>query len=135
MQNLRARNLQTEGQKSHLLHLARAVCPKLPWIVKKKNRNSSATFFLEAYFLIPDKATLAKPQKGLHVLESATRFGSHFPSASSCSAGPQPRRHRRANISSRQKRLTLLGGSWDLVTSYNRGYNPTYNWGNPYKAM
>ena len=29
---------------------------------------------------------------------------------------------------------SILGGSWDLVTTYNWGYNPTYNWGNPYKA-
>ena len=27
--------------------------------------------------------------------------------------------------------MVLLGGSWDLVT----GYNPTYNWGNSYKAI
>ena len=32
-------------------------------------------------------------------------------------------------------RQTLLGGSWDLVTIYNWGYNPTYNWGNPCKAI
>ena len=29
----------------------------------------------------------------------------------------------------------VLGGSWDLVTIYNWYYNPTYNWGNPYKAI
>ena len=29
----------------------------------------------------------------------------------------------------------VLGGSWDLVTIYSRGYKPTYNWGNPYKAI
>ena len=29
----------------------------------------------------------------------------------------------------------VLGGSWDLVTLDNWGYNPTYNWGNPYKAI
>ena len=26
----------------------------------------------------------------------------------------------------------LLGGPWDLVTTYNWDYNPTCNWGNPY---
>ena len=25
----------------------------------------------------------------------------------------------------------LLGGPWDLVTTYSWDYNPTYNWGNP----
>ena len=25
----------------------------------------------------------------------------------------------------------LLGGPWDLVTTYNWGYKPTCNWGNP----
>ena len=30
---------------------------------------------------------------------------------------------------------SLLGGSCDLVTFYNWGYNPTYNRGNPYKAI
>ena len=29
----------------------------------------------------------------------------------------------------------ILGGPWDLVTTYNWDYNPTYNWGNPYKSM
>ena len=28
-----------------------------------------------------------------------------------------------------------LGGSWDLVTTYCWDYNPTYNWGNPCKAI
>ena len=32
-------------------------------------------------------------------------------------------------------RVRLLGGSWDLATIYNWGYNPTYNWGNPYEAI
>ena len=27
------------------------------------------------------------------------------------------------------------GGSWDVVTIYNWGYNPTYNWGNLYKVI
>ena len=25
----------------------------------------------------------------------------------------------------------LLGGPWDLVTTYNWGYNPTHNWVTP----
>ena len=29
----------------------------------------------------------------------------------------------------------LLGGSWDLVTMYNWGYNPTCNWGDPYEVI
>ena len=29
----------------------------------------------------------------------------------------------------------LLGGPWDLVTTYNWAYNPTCNWGNPYKPI
>ena len=29
----------------------------------------------------------------------------------------------------------LLGGSWDLASTYNWGYNPIYNWGNPYKVI
>ena len=28
----------------------------------------------------------------------------------------------------------LLGGPWDLGTTYNWDYNPTYNWGNPLKS-
>ena len=28
-----------------------------------------------------------------------------------------------------------LGGSWDLITTYNWAYNPTYNWDNPNKAL
>ena len=31
--------------------------------------------------------------------------------------------------------LRLLGGPWDLVTTYNWCYNPTYNWGNPYRPI
>ena len=27
----------------------------------------------------------------------------------------------------------LLGGSWDLVTIYALGYNPSYNWVSPYR--
>ena len=30
---------------------------------------------------------------------------------------------------------SLLGGSWDLVTTYNWDYNPAYNWGKPYKPI
>ena len=29
----------------------------------------------------------------------------------------------------------VLGGPWDLVSTYNWDYNPTYNWGNPYKPV
>ena len=29
----------------------------------------------------------------------------------------------------------ILGGPWDLVNTYNWAYNPTYNWGNPYKPI
>ena len=29
----------------------------------------------------------------------------------------------------------VLGGPWDLATTYNWDYNPTYNWGNPYKPI
>ena len=29
----------------------------------------------------------------------------------------------------------VIGGSWDLVTFYTWGYNPTYNWGNPYQVI
>ena len=28
----------------------------------------------------------------------------------------------------------LLGGSWDLVITYNWAHKPPYNWGNLYKA-
>ena len=28
--------------------------------------------------------------------------------------------------------MTVLGGPWDLVTTYNWDYNPTCNWGNLY---
>ena len=28
---------------------------------------------------------------------------------------------------------SVLGGPWDLVTTYNWDYNPTYSWGNPHK--
>ena len=28
-----------------------------------------------------------------------------------------------------------LGGPWDLVTTYNWAYNPTYHWGNPLKSI
>ena len=27
----------------------------------------------------------------------------------------------------------LLGGPWDLATTYNWDHDPTYSWGNPYK--
>ena len=30
---------------------------------------------------------------------------------------------------------SLLGGPWDLVTTYSWDYNPTFNWGNPYKPV
>ena len=30
---------------------------------------------------------------------------------------------------------SVLGGPWDLVTTYNWAYNPTYNWGNRCKAI
>ena len=39
------------------------------------------------------------------------------------------------NWASRGRTAKVIGGSWDLVTIYNWGYNPTYNWGNPYKAI
>ena len=29
----------------------------------------------------------------------------------------------------------LPGDPWDLVTTYNWAYNPTYNWGNPHKPI
>ena len=29
----------------------------------------------------------------------------------------------------------VLGGPWDLVTTYNWDYNPTYNAGNPCKHI
>ena len=29
----------------------------------------------------------------------------------------------------------LLGGPWDLVTTYNWDYKPTYNLGNPYEPI
>ena len=31
--------------------------------------------------------------------------------------------------------LLLLGGSWDLATTYNWGHNPTHNRSNPYKPI
>ena len=31
--------------------------------------------------------------------------------------------------------IGILGGPWDLVSTYNWDYNPTYNWGNPYKPI
>ena len=30
--------------------------------------------------------------------------------------------------------VLLLGGTWDLVTTDSRPYNPTYNWGDLCKA-
>ena len=29
----------------------------------------------------------------------------------------------------------LLGGSWDLLTTYNWAYDPTYTRANPHKAL
>ena len=29
----------------------------------------------------------------------------------------------------------VLGGPWDLVTTYDWDYNPPYNWANPYKPI
>ena len=29
----------------------------------------------------------------------------------------------------------LLGGSWDIVTISNWGYNPAYNWDNPIRPF
>ena len=31
--------------------------------------------------------------------------------------------------------ITVLGGPWDLVSTYNWDYNPTCNRGNPYKPI
>ena len=31
--------------------------------------------------------------------------------------------------------LAVLGGSWDLVTTYNWAYSPTCNWANLHKAI
>ena len=36
---------------------------------------------------------------------------------------------------SRSRVQAVLGGPWDLVTTYNWDYNPTYNCGNPYKPI
>ena len=32
-------------------------------------------------------------------------------------------------------RAWVLGGPWDLVTTYNWAYNPAHNWGNPSKNI
>ena len=31
--------------------------------------------------------------------------------------------------------VCILGGPWDLVTTYNWAYEPTYTWGNLYKPI
>ena len=60
------------------------------------------------------------------ILQYIMVYSSMLYEGSSLLAAPKP---------SRNPKLLLGGGSWDLVTTNNWDYNPTDNWGNPYKPI